>query len=114
MLRLAGADVNGPRLGVQLGHGGPARPSGASASGTIGADEPRSVVDAQPRRADPGRGGRLGVPEAPAGGWAYVRRWRALRLASSSRRAEEAPVWRLCCLLGALVAVLVALISPLD
>jgi cytochrome c oxidase assembly factor CtaG len=53
------------------------------------------------------------VPVA-AVAWAYARRWRAVRISSSSRRAEEAPVWRLCCFLGALVAVLVALVSPLD
>ncbi|HEV3283172.1 MAG TPA: cytochrome c oxidase assembly protein [Solirubrobacteraceae bacterium] len=53
------------------------------------------------------------VPVA-AVAWAYARRWRAVRTSSSSRRAEEAPLWRLCCFLGALVAVLVALVSPLD
>jgi putative membrane protein len=53
------------------------------------------------------------VPVA-AVAWAYARRWRAVRISSSSRRAEEAPVWRLCCFLGAMVAVLVALVSPLD
>jgi putative membrane protein len=53
------------------------------------------------------------VPVA-AVAWAYARRWRAVRISSSSRRAEEAPLWRLCCFLGALVAVLVALVSPLD
>jgi putative membrane protein len=53
------------------------------------------------------------VPVA-AVAWAYARRWRAVRISSSSRRAEEAPLWRLCCFLGALGAVLVALVSPLD
>jgi putative membrane protein len=53
------------------------------------------------------------VPVA-AVAWAYARRWRAVRISSSSRGAEEAPVWRLCCFLGAVVAVLVALVSPLD
>jgi cytochrome c oxidase assembly factor CtaG len=47
-------------------------------------------------------------------GWAYVRRWRHVRLGSSPRRAAEAPVWRLCCFLASLLAVLIALISPLD
>jgi cytochrome c oxidase assembly factor CtaG len=47
-------------------------------------------------------------------GWAYVRRWRRVRLGSSPRRAAEAPVWRLCCFLASLLAVLIALISPLD
>jgi cytochrome c oxidase assembly factor CtaG len=44
-------------------------------------------------------------------GWAYVRRWRRVR---SPRAAADAPVWRLCCFLGALLAVLIALVSPLD
>jgi putative membrane protein len=43
----------------------------------------------------------------------YVRRWRAVR-SSASRPSTEAPVWRLCCFVGAVVAVLAALISPLD
>jgi putative membrane protein len=47
-------------------------------------------------------------------GWAYARRWRRVRAGPSPRRAAEAPVWRLCCFLAALAAVLVALISPLD
>jgi cytochrome c oxidase assembly factor CtaG len=47
-------------------------------------------------------------------GWAYVRRWRHVRLGQSPRRAAEAPVWRLCCFLASLLAVLLALISPLD
>jgi putative membrane protein len=44
----------------------------------------------------------------------YVRRWRRVRLASSPRRAADAPVWRLCCFLGSLTLALVALVSPLD
>jgi cytochrome c oxidase assembly factor CtaG len=47
-------------------------------------------------------------------GWAYLRRWRQVRLSSSPRRAAEAPVWRLCCFQGALLATLIALVSPLD
>jgi cytochrome c oxidase assembly factor CtaG len=47
-------------------------------------------------------------------GWAYVRRWRQVRLGSSPRRSAEAPVWRLCSFLASLLAVLIALISPLD
>jgi len=43
----------------------------------------------------------------------YARRWRAVRT-SSRRAAAEAPVWRLCCFVGALAIVLAALISPLD
>jgi putative membrane protein len=44
----------------------------------------------------------------------YTRRWRAVRFGSSPRREAEAPVWRLCCFAGAVLAVLAALISPLD
>ena len=44
----------------------------------------------------------------------YVRRWRAVRGGSSPRRDAEAPIWRLCCFAGAVLAVLAALISPLD
>jgi putative membrane protein len=47
-------------------------------------------------------------------GWAYVRRWRQVRLGPSPRRAAEAPVWRLCCFIASLICVLIALISPLD
>jgi putative membrane protein len=46
--------------------------------------------------------------------WAYLKRWRQVRLGPSPRRAAEAPVWRLCCFLGSLLFVLIALISPLD
>ena len=47
-------------------------------------------------------------------GWAYVRRWRDVRLSNSPRRRADAPVWRLCCFLGSLLAALLALVSPLD
>jgi cytochrome c oxidase assembly factor CtaG len=47
-------------------------------------------------------------------GWAYVRRWRRVRSGPSSRATADAPVWRLCCFLASLLAVLIALISPLD
>jgi cytochrome c oxidase assembly factor CtaG len=48
---------------------------------------------------------------------AYVHRWRTVRRAPAGRAgdpAREAPVWRLCCFLAAILATLVALISPLD
>jgi cytochrome c oxidase assembly factor CtaG len=44
----------------------------------------------------------------------YVRRWRAVRAAEPARRAHAAPVWRLCCFLGAVALALASLISPLD
>jgi putative membrane protein len=44
----------------------------------------------------------------------YVRRWRAVRLSYSPQRKTEAPVWRLCCFLGAVLTALLALVSPLD
>jgi cytochrome c oxidase assembly factor CtaG len=47
-------------------------------------------------------------------GWVYIRRWRAVRRSASPARAADAPVWRLCCFLAALLAVLLALVSPLD
>jgi cytochrome c oxidase assembly factor CtaG len=47
-------------------------------------------------------------------GWAYLRRWRTVRLGPAPTRGADAPVWRLCCFLGALLALLAALISPLD
>jgi len=50
---------------------------------------------------------------ALAGG-VYVARWRRVRLGPSPRRAAEAPVWRLCCFLGCLLAALIALVSPVD
>jgi putative membrane protein len=45
---------------------------------------------------------------------AYVSRWRRVRRAAGARAGADAPVWRLCCFLGSLVAVLAALVSPLD
>ena len=47
-------------------------------------------------------------------GGVYVRRWREVRLGSSPMRLAEAPIWRLCCFMGAILAALVALVSPLD
>ncbi|HXD53534.1 MAG TPA: cytochrome c oxidase assembly protein, partial [Solirubrobacteraceae bacterium] len=44
----------------------------------------------------------------------YVRRWRAVRRSGSPRAAAEAPVWRLCCFVGSIVAALAALASPVD
>jgi cytochrome c oxidase assembly factor CtaG len=51
---------------------------------------------------------------AAALGWAYVARWRTVRRTAGARRATDAPVWRLCCFLGSLVALLAALVSPVD
>jgi cytochrome c oxidase assembly factor CtaG len=42
----------------------------------------------------------------------YVRRWLAVR--STPRGAADAPVWRLCCFLAAVLLGLAALVSPLD
>jgi len=47
-------------------------------------------------------------------GGTYVTRWRRVRTGRSPRRQREAPVWRLCCFLGAIAAALLALVSPLD
>ena len=44
----------------------------------------------------------------------YVRRWRAVRASGSPRAAAEAPVWRLCCFIGATLVVLAAFDSPID
>lgn len=44
----------------------------------------------------------------------YLRRWRQVRLGPSPRRTTEAPVWRLCCFMGSVLAALIALVSPLD
>jgi putative membrane protein len=46
--------------------------------------------------------------------YVYVKRWRQVRIAPSPRAARDAPVWRLCCFLGAVATALIALISPLD
>jgi putative membrane protein len=46
--------------------------------------------------------------------YVYVKRWRQVRIAPSPRASRDAPVWRLCCFLGAVAAALIALISPLD
>jgi putative membrane protein len=47
-------------------------------------------------------------------GCAYLRRWWSVRHSSSPRRGTEAPVWRLCCFIGSLLATILALLSPLD
>ncbi len=44
----------------------------------------------------------------------YVRRWWTVRTSGSPRRTTEAPVWRLCCFIGAVVTALLALVSPVD
>jgi putative membrane protein len=46
-------------------------------------------------------------------GGAYLTRWRRVRR-SSARPPADAPVWRLCCFLGALALLLAALVSPID
>jgi putative membrane protein len=47
-------------------------------------------------------------------GGTYLRRWSRVRLGPSPRAATEAPVWRLCSMLAALLLTLIALVSPLD
>jgi putative membrane protein len=47
-------------------------------------------------------------------GGAYGARWRNVRKGDSARPRADAPVWRLCCFLGALLCTLVALVSPVD
>src|ERR1700704_2722266 len=47
-------------------------------------------------------------------GGAYVARWRAVRAGNTPRPAADAPVWRLCCFLGAQLVTLIALVSPID
>jgi putative membrane protein len=46
-------------------------------------------------------------------GGVYLTRWRTVR-ATSPRPGADAPVWRLCCFAGSLLAALLALISPVD
>lgn len=46
-------------------------------------------------------------------GGVYVRRWLQVRRAPGCRPGD-APVWRLCLFLGAVLTTLVALVSPLD
>jgi putative membrane protein len=47
-------------------------------------------------------------------GGVYLVRWRRVRLGPSPLRHNEAPVWRLCCMLAALLITLIALLSPVD
>ena len=47
-------------------------------------------------------------------GGIYVRRWSRVRAGNSTRAASDAPIWRLCCFLGAMLVSLIALVSPLD
>ena len=47
-------------------------------------------------------------------GGVYLRRWRQVRGGRSPRRAEEAPVWRLCCFVAGVLVTLLALVSPVD
>jgi cytochrome c oxidase assembly factor CtaG len=44
----------------------------------------------------------------------YGRRWWRVRTGDSPRPTADAPVWRLCCFLGALLFTLAALVSPVD
>jgi len=53
------------------------------------------------------------IGAALAGGL-YCRRWWHVRSSDSPRRRHEAPIWRLCCFMGAILASLIALISPVD
>ncbi len=46
-------------------------------------------------------------------GGAYITRWQRVR-STSPRPQADAPVWRLCCFAGSLLAALIALISPID
>jgi putative membrane protein len=45
---------------------------------------------------------------------AYVARWRQVRAGRSARPKVDAPVWRLCSFLAAMLGVLIALVSPID
>jgi putative membrane protein len=47
-------------------------------------------------------------------GGVYLVRWRRVRLGPSPLRLTEAPLWRLCCMLAALLITLIALVSPVD
>src|SRR5205807_9056537 len=104
MLRLVTADVNGQRPNVQRRAKGSCGGAAAARVGQSAWMSPDLSWTLSP-------GVLLAVAIA---GWAYVRRWRQVRLGSSRRRAVDAPVWRLCCFLASLLAALVALISPLD
>ncbi|HMD52780.1 MAG TPA: cytochrome c oxidase assembly protein [Solirubrobacteraceae bacterium] len=44
----------------------------------------------------------------------YLRRWWTVRRGSPPRRLAAAPVWRLCCFMGAVLLTLIALVSPVD
>ncbi len=44
----------------------------------------------------------------------YARRWRAVRSGPADQPSGRAPVWRLCCFMGAVLVVVGALVSPLD
>jgi putative membrane protein len=44
----------------------------------------------------------------------YVKRWRHVRRSAGPRRGLEAPVWRLCCFMTAVLLSLAALVSPID
>ena len=44
-------------------------------------------------------------------GGAYLRRWWHVRTGPSPLRTSEAPVWRLCCMLAALLLSVIALVS---
>jgi putative membrane protein len=44
----------------------------------------------------------------------YLRRWLEVRRGRSPRSSAEAPVWRLCCFIAAILVTVLALVSPLD
>jgi putative membrane protein len=47
-------------------------------------------------------------------GGVYLRRWSRVRRGQSIRGRHDAPVWRLCCFLGAVLTAIAALVSPVD
>jgi len=44
----------------------------------------------------------------------YVRRWLAVRRSGSPRALHDAPTWRLCCFVGGVLVIALALVSPVD
>src|ERR1700730_1340082 len=104
MLRLHTADVNGPSTQCPERIAPPVGLARASRVGQSARMSPDLSWTFSP-------GVLIAIAVA---GWAYLRRWRQVRLGPSPRRAAEAPVWRLCCFLAALLVTLVALVSPLD
>src|SRR5664280_2128751 len=131
MLRPFAADVNGPRRlcgelpQPRMAAGRPLRasPRAAHSIATRPARSPHGLLDRRTVAWDNHTQMRPDLSWTLSPGvligaailaGAYLRRWRQVRLGPSPRHSAEAPVWRLCCFMAAVLLAVMALVSPID